>query len=258
MDKEFKNSSDMINIQKYTEELFNIFDSIDLGIYFVDPKNYKIMTANNTAKKFLGNDPIGKKCYELLLNGSNKPCKDCTNTDISKGIVKNKELPWEFKSDDKIYKRVTKAIQWPGNGYAKMEVIMDITESKKLERELNNLRVFKEKIEDLPHIPVITFGRRGKITLMNTSAKILLGYDDEDLKILHIWHILDEKTKESLYNLTEELSGGDRETFECTVIGKNEKFETNVDILFNRDMKGAFIEGTIFMIEKPKQIIRFY
>lgn len=258
MDKKFKNSSDSVDIQKYTEELFNIFDSIDLGIYFVNPKNYEIMTANNTAKKFLGDEPIGEKCYELLLNGSSKPCKDCTNAEISKGDIKTNELPWEFKSDDKTYKRVTKAILWPGNGYVKMEVIMDITESKKMERELNNLRVFKEKIEDMPHIPVITFGRRGKITLMNNSAKNLLGYEDEDLKILHIWHILDEKTKESLYNLIEELSGGDRETFECTVIGKNEKIDTNIDILFNRDMKGAFIEGTIFMIEKPKQIIRFY
>jgi len=250
--------SESLDIQKYTEDLFNIFDSIDLGIYFVNPKNYEIMIANDTAKKFLGNAPTGKKCYELLLNGSNKPCKDCNNEKISKNIISDNEISWEFKSENRVYKRMAKAVQWPGNGYAKMEIIIDVTESKKMERELNALRVFKEKVEDLPHIPVVIFGRRGKITTMNSAAKNFLGYGDEDLKFLHIWHLFDENTKEAIYNLTEELSGGDRETFDCTILGKTEKFETNLDILFQRDLKGKFIEGTIFIIEKPKKIIRFY
>ncbi len=247
-----------LNIQNYTEEFFNIFDSIDLGIYFVNPETYEITIANNTAKKFLGSEPIGKKCYEVLLKGSNVPCAGCNNKDISIGKTQDTELPWEFKSDDRCYQRSTKIIRWPGNGLTKMEVIMDITESKKMERELNHLRVFKEKVEDLPHVPVLVFGRRGKITLMNNAARNLLEYNDEDMEFLHIWHILDEKTRETIYNLTEQLSGGDRETLDCTILGKNSKLETNVDILFHRDIKGTFIEGTMFMIEKPKKIIRFY
>ncbi len=234
------------------------FDGEDIGIYVVNPATYEIITANKTALQFLGSDPIGKKCYEVLLNGRNRPCDECNNADIIKGNLDAKSLPWEFKSGERIYRRFSKVINIPGYGNAKIEIIMDITESRKQERELVNLRVFKEKAEDLPHVPVIIFGRRGKITFMNSAARKTLGYSEEDLEYLHIWHLLEEDTKETVYNLTEELSGEDRQSIDGKILAKNNKLEAYIDILFHRDLKGIFLEGTMFIIEKPQKIIRYY
>lgn len=239
--------------QEEVEALFNVFDQMGIAIYLVNPANYRIVTANRTAERFLGSEPIGKKCYELLLKKRTSPCDECINPMIVKGMTEINSIPWEFKSENRWYKSVSKALNCGDAGILKMEIITDITEMKQLEKETNDLRVFKEKVEDLPHVPVFTFGRRGKINMMNHAARARLEYDKDDLDFLHIWHLIDERTRERIYELTEHLSNSDRQSIDCTVKGKRESFDAHLDILLHRDIKGIFIEGTVFMIEKTKK-----
>lgn len=251
-------SCDSVGFRKQTEGFFSMLEYMDFGIYIVDPDTYEIIAANEKAREFLGDDPIGKKCYNLLQKGSNTPCIGCNNKSLSRGCSDDPILPWEFKSDDRWYKRMSKVIPWPGKKYAKMEMIVDITETKRMERENINLRVFKEKAEDLPHVPVVVFGRKGKLTMMNAAASHLLDYGNDDLELMYVWNLLDENTKERVYNLTQHLGGADRVTIDGTITGKEKTVEAFLDIIFHRDLRGDFIEGTVFIIEKPKKIIRFY
>lgn len=240
------------------QAFFNTLGDIGVAMYIVDPATYEIIAANSTAEKFLGQNPIGKKCYQLLLKKRTKPCENCCNAQIVQGATEISTIPWEFKSEDRWYKSISKVVDGGEYGNLKMELIFDITEVKQMERELNRLKVFKEKVEDLPHVAVFTFSRRGKIEMINQAAMNLLGYKDKDLAILHIWHILDENIREQIYNLIEHFSSGDRQTIDCTVLAKDRKFDAYLDILLHRDVKGNFMEGTAFIIEKSKKIIRFY
>lgn len=240
------------NIANQIPELSTL-GNLEFAAYIVNTQNYEVVAATQSSKIFSEDNPVGKKCNELFLNGSNEPCIDCDNRHIS-----NPLMPFEFKNGDRIYQRFTRPIKWQGAKNFKLELIVDITEARKQERELNILRVYKEKVENLPHVPVIVFGRRGKITSLNSAAEQLLGYGQDDLEYLHIWSLLDDETKEKIYDLTVELTGGDRVTFESVIIGKNGKIEAHLDILCHRDIKGVFLEGIMFIIEKPKKIIRFY
>ena len=242
----------LVMSKEHMRFFFSILDKIGIAIYLVNPENYEIIAANAIAEKFLGNDPIGKKCYQLLLKQRNSPCEECINEQICKNKKDIKTIPLEFKSNDRWYKSLSKVVdygeQW--GGLLKLEIIMDITESKLMEKEINSLTVFKEKVENLPHVPVFTFGKRGRITMINDAASQLLGYDKNSTDILHIWHIVEEETREKIYNLIEEFSNSDRQTIECKVIGRKNTFDAWLDILLHRDVKGTFLEATVFIIKK--------
>ncbi len=245
-------------IKENIDTFFDILGKIGMAVYLVDPITYKIIAANNIAEKFLGPNPLGKKCYELLLKKRKSPCEECVNSQIAQGNMDIQPLPLEFKSDERWYRSVSKVIKYGEFGNLKVEIISDITENKLIEKELNELKVFKEKVENLPHVPVFTFGRRGRIKTMNHAALTLLGYEPEDIGILHIWHIIDDQAREKIYNLIEQFSNSDRQSFSCSIIGKEKRFDAHLDILLHRDIKGIFLEGTAFIVEKQKKVMRFY
>lgn len=86
--------------------------------------------------------------------------------------------------------------------------------------------------------------------MINDAASQLLGYDNNSTDVLHIWHIVEEETREKIYNLIEEFSNSDRQTIECKVIGKKNTFDAWLDILLHRDVKGTFLEATVFIVKK--------
>ncbi|MDQ7823499.1 MAG: PAS domain-containing protein [Candidatus Eremiobacteraeota bacterium] len=247
-------------MQRQVDEFFSIFNCLDLGIYIVDPETYTILAANTQAIKLLGENPVDKKCFEVLLKGHSAPCSHCDNALISRGIIQSGTLPWEFKSaaHDRWYRCISKIISWPGKKFAKMEVIMDITESMRTEREINTLRVFKDKIRALPHLALMEFDRKGKIIYANEASAAMLGNCSEELMGLFIWQLPDDSCKEAIYRTIERPGATDREALECTLNGKEKKVEVHLNFILHRDVKGSLIDGSVFIIEKPRKITRFY
>lgn len=250
------------HMQSHVDEFLSIFNCLDVGIYIVDPQNYTILAANSSAIRILGQNPVGKRCYEVLLKDqSGGPCSHCDNELLSRGILQYGARPWEFKNagNDRWYRCVSKIISWSENKFAKMEVIMDITDAKRMEREMNVLRVFKEKIKTVSHCGVIEFDKKGKIVYTNVTSRALLDRSEDELHDQFVWKFLDEAGKEAWFNIVEEVSPKDSESIECTVLSREKKVEVSIDIIFNRDIKGSLIEGMLFLIEKKtKDIVRFY
>ncbi len=250
------------HMQSHVDEFLSIFNCLDVGIYIVDPQNYTILAANSSAIRILGLNPVGKRCYEVLLKDqSGGPCSHCDNELLSRGILQYGAHPWEFKNagNDRWYRCVSKIISWSESKFAKMEVILDITDAKRMEREMNVLRVFKEKIRTLSHCGVIEFDKKGKIVYTNDTSRALLDCSEEELHDQFVWKFMDEAGKEAWFNIIEEVSSKDSESIECTMRGNERKVEVSIDIIFNRDIKGSLIEGMLFLIEKKtKDIIKFY
>jgi len=140
-----------------------------------------------------------------------------------------------------------------------MEIIVDITDTKRMERELNLLRVFREKIRSLYHIPVMEFDKKGKIEYTNHACMEFLGLSKEDLADLFVWKFLDDHGKEAWFRLIDEVSMKDSESIECNLFTRERKVETYLNIIYNRDTKGTIIDGMLFIVEKPrKDFVRFY
>lgn len=232
-----------------SKAFFTAFDQIGTAIYIIRSDDDAIIAANRTAEKFLGPEPTGKKFHELILSrkgGGSDNLPQLLYEDRRLGST----IPFEFKYNNRWYKIISRLFDNEKSYPLIIEIITDITEIKDLEKENNDLKVFKEKVENLPHVPVITFGRRGGISMMNQSAKTLLQYTDKDLDFLHIWNLVDEETREKIYALMEHFSNSDRQSIECMINAKKSRFNACLDILLRRDVKGVFTEATVFIIKK--------
>lgn len=246
--------------QNQKEDYFTILNCLDIGIYLVEPETYTILAANNSAIKILGRNPVGQRCFEVLLKDQTTPCSHCDNELISRGILQSGSLPWEFKAttNDKWYRCASKIITWPGKRYVKLEIIEDITDSKRVERELNLLRVFKDKIRNLSHLPVMEFDKKGKISYTNVASINLLGYEKKDILDQFIWKYMDDAGKETFFQLIDEVSPKDTECIDCGLVCNDKVVEASLNIVFNRDIKGVLIDGMLFIVQKPKKEFKRY
>ncbi len=136
-------------------QFLSILDTTDDLIYIVDPESYEILYANNALSNLARSKIIGKKCYEALQS-MEKPCDFCTNKYI---FGENKGKPYFWEHWDRVHQRwyrcVDRAIKWPDGRWVRYETAMDISASKKLERERKNmLSMFAHDMRN----PVITVG----------------------------------------------------------------------------------------------------
>jgi len=70
--------------------------------------------------------------------------------------------------------------------------LIDITQQKILEGELRRRNAFFHNLIDSSVDGIIASDMKGRIMLFNTGAQNLLGYDEEDTKILHVTQLYNE------------------------------------------------------------------
>ena len=136
-------------------QFLSILDTTDNLIYISDPESYEILYVNNALTNLFGSDIVGKKCYEIL-RGMEIPCDFCTNKYIF-GENRGKSYSWEYQNKEKRrwYKCIDRAIKWPDGRWVRYETAVDITESKKMERDRKNiLSMFAHDMKN----PVVTSG----------------------------------------------------------------------------------------------------
>jgi signal transduction histidine kinase len=136
-------------------QFLSILDTTDAFISIVDPESNEIIYANSVLMNLLGSDIIGKKCYEIL-QGMEKPCDFCTNKYIF-GENMGKPYVWEHqdKRSQRWFRYIDRAIKWPDRRWVRYAIAIDISASKKLERERKNmLSMFAHDMKN----PVITAG----------------------------------------------------------------------------------------------------
>jgi len=133
----------ILSIDKNRKQLLSIFDSINQSIYVSDIDDYTVLFVNETLKKELGFDPVGKKCYKALQN-NDAPCSFCTNQIIKEYAYK--PYTWEFynNSFNKHFLVTDKLIQWTESLDARFEIAIDITPLKRTELQLKDALEEKE------------------------------------------------------------------------------------------------------------------
>lgn len=131
---------------------YDILDGMADWVRVID-ENGLVIYENETMKKELNMDSLGKKCYYSL--GNSCPCKRCiTETTLSTGVVSEKEQ----KIGDKTYSIKSSPVRNDdGEIYAVVEVFRDVTRERNLEKDilrknrkmnkdLKNSRAIQEKI----------------------------------------------------------------------------------------------------------------
>ncbi|MEM3823762.1 MAG: PAS domain-containing protein, partial [Candidatus Bathyarchaeia archaeon] len=135
------------------EMLHALFDGLEEIVYVVDPESYKILYANDKFKEVLGGEVVGRKCYEVI-HGVESPCAFCTNKYIF-GENIGKTYMWECYCEkrNRWYKCIDKAMIWPGNKHVRLEIAIDVTTHKKIEKALTESeRQYRTLVEAAPDV----------------------------------------------------------------------------------------------------------
>lgn len=72
-------------------DIKQILDQIDEIIYIADLESYELLYLNRIGRERFGTPAPGVKCYEFL-QGEEKPCKFCTNGELSH--LQDKRITW--------------------------------------------------------------------------------------------------------------------------------------------------------------------
>ena len=72
-------------------DIHKVLDQIDEIIYIADLENYELLYLNRIGRERFGTPAPGVKCYEFL-QGEEKPCKFCTNGELSH--LQDKRITW--------------------------------------------------------------------------------------------------------------------------------------------------------------------
>ncbi|MEM3090509.1 MAG: PAS domain S-box protein [Candidatus Bathyarchaeia archaeon] len=162
------------------EMLHALFDGLEEIVYVVDPESYEILYANDKFKEVLGGEVVGRKCYEVI-HGVESPCSFCTNKYIF-GENIGKTYMWECYCEkrNRWYKCIDKAMIWPGNKHVRLEIAIDVTTHKKIEKALTESeRQYRTLVEAAPDV-IYSISSDGRIISLNPAFEKITGWKCDD------------------------------------------------------------------------------
>lgn len=169
------------------EQLLSIFESIEEVIYVSDPITYEVLYTNRFGKEQLGKNPEGGICYREF-QGSEAPCDFCTNEIILR--QKDKSHQWNYHNPllNRDYIITDRIIRWPDGRDVRFEFAIDITEFKRVERELHASEERLELALQGANLGWWDWDVRTGEVLFNERAAHMLGYLPSEIESnLNAW-----------------------------------------------------------------------
>jgi two-component system phosphate regulon sensor histidine kinase PhoR len=125
-----------IALKRQFSQFRTIFDAMNAVIYVADMKTNEILYMNRFATAVFGENWQGRACYEVLQSGQSKPCEFCTNPYLVKDGVPQPAITTEHKNsrNGRWYQWTDRAIEWTDGRLVRLQIAVDITEIKEMER----------------------------------------------------------------------------------------------------------------------------
>ena len=118
------------------EEIRTIFDSLNAIVYVADLETYELLHLNRLGEELAGTrDWRGKRCFEVLQANQSGPCSFCSNSRLEFDGQARAPYTWVFRNthNQRWYQCIDKAIPWSDGRLVRLEIAIDITESRELE-----------------------------------------------------------------------------------------------------------------------------
>jgi PAS domain-containing protein len=144
-------------------------------VYISDSKTYEMLYANKPARDYRGeadNSYVGRKCYDYI-RGEKEPCSWCFLGKVKRG---------EFYKEDRfiesrgVYQHIAgELVNWCGRE-AFVQYVDDITESRKLQKELENSQKMYRLAVEGAQLGVWEYDIRCRRIVLPESASTLAGF----------------------------------------------------------------------------------
>ena len=125
-----------VALKRQFAQFRTIFDAMTAIVYVADMDTFELLYMNRFAADVFGEDWEGEVCYGLLQGGHNKPCEFCTNHLLVKDGVPQPAVTSEHQNskNGRWYQWTDRAIEWTDGRVVRLQIAVDITEIKEMER----------------------------------------------------------------------------------------------------------------------------
>lgn len=142
--------------------LETVLNNLDALVYVSDMQTYELLFVSQYGLNVWGR-PEGRKCYEYLQAGQERPCDFCTNPRLlDAGGKSTGVLVWEFQNTvtRRWYQCRDQAFPWVDGRMVRLEIAVDITERKDFEQQLAQAKADAElarmQAEELARVDALT------------------------------------------------------------------------------------------------------
>lgn len=145
-------------------EISTIFDSLNAVVYVADLESNELLYLNKYGMEVFREDWHGTSCCDILHTGRTGPCDSCPSTQLLSDGVPQSPCIWESHSHltGKWHQCIDKAVRWTDGRWVRLEIAVDITEMKVLEKMKMEL------------VSVLTHEIRTPLTAMMGYTELLL------------------------------------------------------------------------------------
>jgi histidine kinase len=168
-------------LERSKKEYKELFERVPCLITVID-RQYRIVQANGYFTETFGNR-IGAYCYEAYKGRSQKCKSCCAEMTFIDGLVHMSEeigLNKERKKTDYIV-YTAPIVDDEGRISHVIEMSVDITQTKDLERKLRVSQEFQENLIQNSIHGIVATDKNGKIIIFNKAAEELLKYDHSEI-----------------------------------------------------------------------------
>jgi len=167
-------------LQFERKQIKSVFDSLNELVNVIDPKTYKILYANKAINALYKKNLVGGTCYKEYY-GLESPCEFCANEMLLKERGKTKKSVHFNPLHNTYYNRINKMIKWMDGQYVRFGMSIDITESKRTEKELavalREREVIMETVSDIIYL----FDLNANLVKWNKKLEMATGFSSDEL-----------------------------------------------------------------------------
>ena len=178
------------------QNLKHVLEGIDAHVYVADMETYEILYMNQAMIDDFGGDFTGKKCHKIF-RGENDVCSDCSNPLIINSQGEPAEVHvWEGKNKitETWFRNYDRAIYWTDQRLARMQIAVDITDSKEQQKTLAQSEERYRNLFEKSHNAIMTVSPPDwKFTSGNSAMIDMFRLEGEDqLRELQPWELSPE------------------------------------------------------------------
>lgn len=125
-----------IALNRQFNQFRTIFDSMNAIVYVADLDGHEVLYMNRYAMAIFGEGWQGKACYKMFQAGQDTPCDFCTNPKLVIDGVVQPAVTTEHRNtiNNRWYQWTDRAIEWTDGHLVRLQIAVDITEIKEMER----------------------------------------------------------------------------------------------------------------------------
>lgn len=205
-----------------------ILDSINAEVYVADINTFEILYMNHQIRNSFADDYTGEICYKVF-RGESERCPLCTNSQLlSTGVIPSEVISWEGKNPitSNWYINHDRAIKWTDGRIVRIQVAVDISDRKKIEKDLkrseDRYRTVSELTSDYAYAYRVEEDGNLVREWVTGALTNITGYSADELRARGGWESMIHPDDLPIpFSQMEALLAGKEMTIEYRIVDKN-------------------------------------